>query len=399
MTSMFEQIHIGGLKVSNRFVHSATCEQMALEDGSVTEQIVKRYTQLAKGGTGLIIPGHMYVHPRGMAHQRQIGIHSDAMIPGLEELAAAVHAHGGKVVFQLAHGGRQSPKSIVGLAPLAPSGGGMDPVSLNRPRQMDEGSIIETIDAFAVAAKRAAAAGADAVQIHAAHGYLINEFLSPFFNKRKDAWGGSDEGRFRILREIVLSVRDVLPESMPVLVKMNVNDFTPRSGIIPDLATVYAKWLVALGVAAVEVSCGTYYGFQTIRGEIPGAEIARALPAWMRLFARVKMKFQEAANRYQEAYNLAAAASIRPVLNGCPLILVGGMRRLDQMNEVVAQGRADMISMSRPFIREPSLVRKFSEGTSDQSTCTSCNRCFAAMFNNMAVRCYQKGIPEKAILS
>lgn len=394
MSCLFQPMMLADVKIKNRFVHSATHEAMAADDGAITEDIVRRYTRLAQGEVGLIIPGHLYVHPLGRAHQRQCGIHADAMIPGLKKLVDAVHAHDGKMAFQLAHGGRQCSSQILGQAPLAPSGRGRDPVSLNKPVQMDESQILETIQAFAAAAQRAEIAGADAVQIHAAHGYLINEFLSPFFNDRKDGWGGSEAGRFRLLEAIVKSVRHALPDGMPVLVKLNANDFTPRKGITPDLAATYARWLVELGVAAVEVSCGTYYGFQTIRGDIPGAELARALPAWMRPVARLKMKTQGPANRFKEAYNLDAARTIRPAMQGTPLIVVGGMRRLAQMEETVFQGTADMISMSRPFIREPSLVRRFSHGKTTAAACVSCNRCFAAMFNALPIRCYQKGLPQ-----
>jgi 2,4-dienoyl-CoA reductase-like NADH-dependent reductase (Old Yellow Enzyme family) len=392
MASVFDPIRIGDLAIKNRFVHSATCEEMAEGDGAVTEKILRRYAQLARGGVGLIIPGHMYVHPFGKAHAHQTGIHSDALTAGLARLAAAVHDQEGKIAFQLAHGGRQSPKKLIGRPPLAPSGHGLDPVTLNRPRAMDAGLIEETIDAFGAAARRAAEAGADAVQIHAAHGYLVNEFLSPFFNRRQDGWGGSEEGRFRFLGEIVAKVRGVLPPRMPVLVKLNADDFTPRPGITPALAAAYAKRLVGLGVAAVEVSGGTYYGFQTIRGEVPGKEIARALPAWMRPAARIKLKWQQPANRFQAAYNLSAAETIKPALDGRPLILVGGLRGLAQMNDLIAREAADLIAMSRPFIREPSLVRRFAEGKATEASCISCNRCFAAMFNAREVRCYQKGI-------
>ncbi|MCB2148330.1 MAG: NADH:flavin oxidoreductase [Deltaproteobacteria bacterium] len=394
MSCLFESIMLADVKIKNRFVHAATHEAMAADDGSITDDIVRRYTRLAKGDVGLIIPGHLYVHPLGRAHNRQSGIHTDAMIPGLKKLADAVHAHGGTIGFQLAHGGRQSPRRILGQAPLAPSSRGRDPVSLNKPVSMDEHQILESIEAFAAAAKRAHQAGADAVQIHAAHGYLINEFLSPYFNHRKDSWGGSEAGRFRFLEAIVTRVQKAVPDGVPVLVKLNTNDFTPRNGITPDLAATYAKWLVELGVAAIEVSCGTYYGFQTIRGDIPGAELVRALPAWMRPVARLKMKMQGPANRFKEAYNLDAALTIRPVMKGVPLILVGGMRRLSQMEKTVSRGVADMISMSRPFIREPSLVRRFSEGKATEAACISCNRCFAAMFNTIPVRCYQKGRPQ-----
>ncbi len=389
MSCMFQPILIGKLKIKNRFVHSATQEAMAAEDGAVTDRLIRRYIRLARGDIGLIIPGHLYVHPHGRAQKSQGGIHADTMLPGLRQLVDAVHAHGAKIAFQLAHGGRQSTKKLLGRSPLAPSAHGRDPVSLDKPQPMNEHQILETIEAFAGAALRARDAGADAVQLHAAHGYLINEFISPFFNRRQDAWGGSDTGRFRFLKAIVTRVREAVADRIPVLVKLNTNDFTPRRGITPDLAATYAKWLADLGVAAVEVSCGTYYGFQAIRGNIPGAELVRALPFWMRPAARLKMKFMGPANRFEEAYNLAAARAIKPFMGAVPLILVGGVRRLAQMEAIVSQGTADLISMSRPFIREPALIRKFSEGKSKAASCISCNKCFAAMFNAQPIRCYQ----------
>ena len=131
MSSMFQPIMLGQLKVKNRFVHSATHEAMSAEDGRIGDEIIRRYARLASGDIGLIIPGHLYVKPQGKANQRQSGIHADAMIPGLEKLVGAVHARGGKIAFQLNHGGRQCTRKIVGQAPLAPSGRGRDPVSLS----------------------------------------------------------------------------------------------------------------------------------------------------------------------------------------------------------------------------------------------------------------------------
>jgi 2,4-dienoyl-CoA reductase-like NADH-dependent reductase (Old Yellow Enzyme family) len=389
MPSLFQPIALGGVEIKNRFVHSATHEAMAAETGVVTDQLLARYKRLAEGDIGLIVPGHLFVHPLGRANRRQTGIHSDATLDGLKQLADTVHAHGGKIAFQLAHGGRQSPRRIIGQAPLAPSGRGRDPVSLNKPAPMDEHQILEVIEAFAAAAERARKAGADAVQLHAAHGFLINEFLSPFYNRRKDKWGGSESGRFRFLEEIVARVQKALREDMPVLVKLNTNDFTPQKGITPELAAMYAKWLVDLGVAAVEISCGTFYGFQTIRGDIPVAQLLPALPLWMRPFAWMKMKSQVRANRFEEAFSLPTARTIKSFINETPLILVGGMRRLSEMERIVSEGTADMIAMSRPFIREPWLVRRFYEGRSTKASCISCNKCFAAMFNDRPIRCYR----------
>jgi 2,4-dienoyl-CoA reductase-like NADH-dependent reductase (Old Yellow Enzyme family) len=325
----------------------------------------------------------------------QTGIHRDDMIPGLKKLVEAVHQNGGKIAFQLAHGGRQVPKKLIGRAPLGPSSKGRDPVSLNKAKKMDEPEIRDVIQAFAEAAGRAAEAGADAVQLHGAHGYLINEFLSPFFNDRQDDWGGSDEGRFRFLKEIVLEVKKVLPHDMPVLVKLNTNDFTPKQGITAELSKKYVAWLVDLKIDGVELSCGTYYTFHMVRGEIPIKELACGLPKWMRPVAKLQFKKMVPQCEFEEAYNLQAARLIKPIMGETPLLLVGGLRRLSHIEKLIEANYADFISMCRPFIREPFLVKRFKKGEAEEAACISCNKCFAAVFNHIPLHCYAKGIPAK----
>ncbi len=332
MPHVFQTANLGSLELKNRLIHSATFECMADENGAVTDLLVKRYATLAKGEVGLIIPGYMYVHPRGKASARQTGIHDDRLIAGLTRLVDAVHAAGGLIAFQLAHGGRQCPKKVIGKAPLAPSGFGRDPASMNKPAAMTETDIQEVIVSFAKAAKRAFEAGADAIQLHCAHGYLLNEFLSPFFNRRQDQWGGSSENNFRLLREIILAIQKTVGKDRVIMVKMNTDDFTPQKGITPDLAAQYAAWLDDLGVAALELSGGTFYTFHALRGDVPIDDLARALPWWMR-------------------------------------------------------------PMSRPFIREPFLAKRMKQGKTKEAACISCNKCFAAVFNELPLRCYVDGLP------
>jgi 2,4-dienoyl-CoA reductase-like NADH-dependent reductase (Old Yellow Enzyme family) len=385
------------MQLQNRYVHSATYESMASSNGEVTDALVKRYETLSRGGIGLIIPGYMYIHPLGRAALLQTGIHSDAMIAGLKRLAEAVHQNGGKIVFQLHHAGRQTTKALAGQTPIGPSGTGRDPVYFVKPREMVEKDIQETIDAFGDAAVRAAEAGADGVQLHAAHGYLINQFLSPFFNRRKDDWGGSDVNRFRFLREAILNVRKKLPRHMALLTKLNTNDYTPREGITPPLSATYAKWLTELGIDGIEVSCGTscYSYMNMARGEVPVAEIARAIPFWIRPLGRLKLKKTVGKYDLAEGYNLEAAQAIRSAIGGTRLMVVGGLRKVAHMEEALAKGNADCISMSRPFIREPFLVQSLKEGKADAASCVSCNKCFAAIINNMPVRCYTRGFPAR----
>lgn len=393
MSILFSPITIRTTEIENRFVHSATYEAMATEKGEVTEELIKRYKTLAKGGIGLIIPGYLYVHPAGRAVRKQTGIYTDEMIPGLRKLVEAVHQHGGKIAFQLAHGGMQTGKAVIGQAPRGPSGGLRNPVTFEKCKGMTHLEIEQTIQDFSQAARRAAEAGADAVQVHGAHGYLLSEFLSPFFNRRKDSWGGSDEGRFRIVKEIVREIRKVLPNTMPILIKVNANDFTPKEGVTPEIVKKYARWLRNDGIDGVELSCGTLFTFHMVRGEIPSKELMPALPRWMRLLAKLKFRKLQPQCGFVEAYNLAAAEIIKPELGQVPMMLVGGVRRLSLMEQLVERKHTDLVSMSRPFIREPLLVKKFKEGKTDQASCISCNKCFAAVANNLPLRCYADGLP------
>jgi|YelNatPaOPRAMG01_1025707.scaffolds.fasta_scaffold15683_4 2,4-dienoyl-CoA reductase-like NADH-dependent reductase (Old Yellow Enzyme family) len=386
----FDRGFIGPLELKNRFVHSATCENMATEEGEVTDRLVERYRRLARGGVGLIITGHMYVQRPGKAHVLQTGIHDDRLLPGLARLVEAVHGEGGRIVFQISHAGRQTTRKVAGTRPVGPSSGRRDPLFLVKPRPMSEEDIRTAILAFREAARRAVEAGADGVQIHAAHGYLVNQFLSPFLNRRDDEWGGDDERRFRFLREIITAVKGELPPGRPLLVKLNTNDYTPGEGITPALAGKYAGWMRELGVDAVEVSCGGWFNFlETLRGQVPVREIVRTSPLWKKIPAWILMRLQVGKHDLVEGYNSAAAEVVRPHLGEGKLLLVGGLRTLSRMEEILARGQADFVSMCRPFIREPDLVEKFGTGRAVAASCDSCNRCIVAVTNGLPVKCYR----------
>ncbi|MEW6112232.1 MAG: NADH:flavin oxidoreductase [Thermodesulfobacteriota bacterium] len=385
----FSTTQIASLEINNRFVHSATHEAMATVRGEVTDELVKRYRILAKGEIGLIIPGFMFVDITGKAAPYQTGIHSDDMIPGLRKIVDAVHEREGKIVFQLSHAGRQTRRKTVGRKPMAPSSF-RDPINIFKPHEMNEEEIHEVIAAFGEAARRAMEAGADGIELHAAHGYLINQFLSPFFNRRNDAWGGSAENRFRFLKEVLDAVKRIMPQGMPILVKLNFNDYTPREGINTKLATQYAEKLAQLGVAAIELSGGTlFYSFMNVcRGDVPVRELAKGMPVWVRPWARIMLNGWRDKFKLEEAYHLEPAKHIKPVLGNIPLILVGGLRSLAVIEDILHQGYADLLSMSRPFVRDPLLVKRMKEGEITRVNCTSCNKCLAAVLNDKPLRCY-----------
>ncbi|MBM3300582.1 MAG: NADH:flavin oxidoreductase, partial [Deltaproteobacteria bacterium] len=379
MSLIFSPGKLGSVEIKNRLVHSATYECMAAQDGQVTDQLVKRYGTLARGGIGLIIPGHLYVHPDGKAMHKQTAIHSDEMIPGLNKIAREVQQYEGRVIFQLAHAGRQTRWGQVGKKPMGPSRGWRDPISLTHPREMTQEDIQAVIDQFKKAGTRAMEAGADGVQLHAAHGYLINQFLSPFFNRRKDSWGGTDEKRFRFLDEILLVLRKVLPTGAPLLVKLNTHDHTPRRGITLALAAYYAQRLVEREIDGVEISSGTasYSFMNTCRGKVQVNGFAEAFPRWVRPFFKMILKTWNGKYELDEPYHIDAAKIIKPILGRIPLLIVGGLRRVSQMDDVLEHGYADFISMSRPFIREPLLANAMKEGKTDHAACDSCNACLA----------------------
>lgn len=383
MSILFTPKQLGNVSIKNRFIHSACEDNMATENGQVTNEIINKLQKLSRGEVGLIIWCHLSVHPSGRNRKYQAGIYDDNLVDGLSKAAGAVHSEGGKIAFQLGHGGIQSSQETTG-------------VPLMGPASMTGAEIKEIIYSFKAAAKRAVESGADAVQLHAAHGYLLNEFLSPYFNKREDEWGGSDENRFRFLKAVISEIKTVLPQGFPLLIKLSTNDDAGNDGITPSLAVKYAGWLKELSIDGIETSCGTSFGspFSMCRGDVPVDEMSRSFPAPAQ--EAMRGYFESLAGKFDltAPYNIEASKLIRPVFGDIPLFAVGGWRTLPQMEAAVSKGDTDFISMCRPFIREPNLVKRFREGSAVEASCKNCNMCLAAVPNNLPVRCYYGGFPE-----
>jgi 2,4-dienoyl-CoA reductase-like NADH-dependent reductase (Old Yellow Enzyme family) len=251
---MFEPVKIGALELPNRFVRSATWEGLATDDGAATERLTGLMAELARGGVGLIISGHAFVVPQGQAGPRQLGCYDDALTSGLAEMAGAVHAAGGRIALQLAHAGLQAPAKLTGGPPVGPSS---DPPPAGSPgRELTPAEIADLAAAFGRAASRAREAGFDAVQIHAAHAYLLSQFLSPAFNHRSDDYGGPIENRARALLEVYGQVRRAVGADFPVMIKINSSDFL-EGGLTPEDSIKAVQLLVEAGLDAVELSGGT----------------------------------------------------------------------------------------------------------------------------------------------
>jgi 2,4-dienoyl-CoA reductase-like NADH-dependent reductase (Old Yellow Enzyme family) len=397
MAILFTPLKLGDLEIKNRFVHSGTYECMADENGFVTDQLIKRYKNISRGEVALIIPGYLNVHPLGKATPHQTCIDGDDKIPGLKRLADTIHTGGAKVCFQLAHAGRQTTKAYMGATPMAPSSVGRDPMYMVKPREMTEADIHEAINAYGKAAARAVAASTDAIHVSAGAGYLPNQFLSPYLNQRKDQWGGSDENRFRFVKEVVKAVRANMPDSMPLIMKLNAVDYTPKEGVTLDLAKTYAGWLAEMGLDALEITTGTtvYSNMHMWRGEVPVKEFVRPLPMWQKPLAWLVLRGMVGKFDFEEMWNLKHAQYIKPALGKTKLCVVGGNRRVEQMEKLIEGGDADAIFMCRPLIREPFLVKQIKEGKTKEAACISCNKCVAAVVNDMPLRCYTDGLPPK----
>lgn len=353
---LFTPIKINDLTIPNRFVRSATNDYYSHEDGSASEAQVHLYTELAKGEVGLIISGFIYIAENGKTARGQFGLYNKSQVSSYRKLADTVHKYGGFVFAQIVHGGRQvRPNYIKGEA-FAPTE--YDNVNLKfRAREMTEDDILKTINDFINTAVWCKEAGFDGVQLHGAHGYLLSEFFSPHANRRTDKWGGSTENRMRIAVEIINGIRKKVGNNYPLIIKLNGSDGGLENGLEIEESVKIAKELERLTIDAIEVS----------RGMIGSPEPA--------------MK-EEILSEKDEAYLLPLAEQVKKNVN-VPVISVGGYRTLKIMENAVLQNKCDMVSLSRPFIREPDLVTKFREGK-QKADCISCNKCSYPR----GIRCY-----------
>ena len=354
MADLFDPTSIQTMMLPNRFIRSATGTRMAHDDGSITSKLTKHIMDLVDGGVGLIVSGHAYVHPDGQASPRQLGIYSDPLLPGLTQLVDTVHKHSGTIVAQLTHGGAHSNPELTGVEAMAPSAiPAQEGKRIRFPgcRAMTQSDIHRVVDAFQAAARRAYDAGFDGIQLHGAHGYLLSEFLSPFFNKRTDEYGGNLQNRARIVIDTYHAVRTEVGDNYPVMIKMNVvdllvNGLTVNDGL--EVAAIYAS----TGFDAIELSGGTSWG-TLVLGD-PQRAICR--------------------NEPQEAYYSDVAQKLTST-SQTPIILTGGIKSYTIAAQLIHDNTADYIGLCRPLIQEPNLINRWKRGDTRKSGCLSDNAC------------------------
>ncbi|MFX1376308.1 MAG: NADH:flavin oxidoreductase [Promethearchaeota archaeon] len=355
LKTLFSRQKIGNVEIKNRIVRSATFEHRAEKHGYVGQKIIDFYDELARGGTGLIITGFTGIDPSATGSPYQLRLDNDTYIPGHKKLVNVIHEQPEvKVALQIVHMGRQCehPK----YTPIAPSPIPEKKTGLT-PRELSIEEIYELIKKFKETAIRAYECGYDMIQLHASHGYLLSNFVSPYTNKRKDEFGGNIENMARILIEIFNQIRDELGKEFPITIKLQTDDAVP-GGLTLDISLKIVKMLVDIGYDAIEPSGGIYESELIHKNTYPCKII----------------KSPEGEN-----YFLPTAKRLKPLMNGAKLILVGGIKNPISAEKILNDNHADFISMCRPLIYEPDLPNRWKNGDITPAKCISCNSCLEVM--------------------
>jgi 2,4-dienoyl-CoA reductase-like NADH-dependent reductase (Old Yellow Enzyme family) len=373
---------IGSLVIGNRLIRAATSETMASDRGEVTDELVHFYSELARGGAGLLITGHAYVDEDGQCSARQIGIYADVLIDGLTRLVAAVHEHGGRIFCELSHAGSQSVMPNVN--PIAPSII-ENAIFARQPREMSGDDIERIVAAFGDAARRAAAAGFDGIHIHGGNGYLISQFNSPLSNRRSDGWGGDADRRSRFLLAVYDAVRAAVGPGMPITARYGLADSSP-DGLQVDEGLARLRALAARGLNAVEPTYGLMNSYHENIRPYVAVTAGRAVQDWVlpRLWSPAQ----------PQAYYLPFAKAVKAAFD-IPVILVGGIRSTERMTQILRAGDADFFAMARPFIREPHFPQSLKAGRRGLLDCVSCNICLEHDGTD-ALKCWRKKATDLA---
>ena len=370
MKRAFEKNEIKSMVLENRIVRSATCESLADEVGRPKRELADMLGALAAGGVGLVITGFAYVRVDGLSAPLQTGIYSDTLIPDLARMAEAVHRAGGQTAMQISHAGAQALVGYNGSKLAAGPSEGRSPVTGARFRELTAGEIATVIEDFGRAAGRSREAGFDAVQIHAAHGYLLSHFLSPSLNRRGDRYGGPLANRARPIYEVYEAVRGAVGTDFPVLIKINGEDFI-EDGVALEDSVAVTRNLAGMGLDSVEVTGGTAWSSARL-GSV-----------------RKKIDLPE-----KEAYFREQADFFKDKV-GIPVMLVGGLRSPRVIEDILSQDSADYASMCRPFIREPELVNRWAGRDDSPAACISCNHCYMTGLEGRGVYCPVREEEEK----
>jgi 2,4-dienoyl-CoA reductase-like NADH-dependent reductase (Old Yellow Enzyme family) len=390
MKKVFERSVIGTIELKNRILRSATHEGLGDKYGKPLKELYDTYEKLAQGGAGAIITGYVGIKQNGKTLFNMRMFDKDEYVADYKPFNLKLKNYNTPVILQLVHGGSQTSSKITGGVLLSAS-----PTKNyfgERSKEASESEIEDIIDCFVKSIERAKEAEFTGIQLHAAHGYLLSEFLSPFLNKRKDKWGGNVENRFRILREILQRSREKVGH-FPILVKVSAFDENRNRKELEEIIEG-CQMLQENGCDAIEVSRGFgFKGFDTVRvPKIPVDAMLALLPDFKNYSSFKKSFFKIVAplliKRYKPIhnYNVKSAERIKKNVN-IPVIVVGGIRKLEDIKHIIENTDIDFVSMCRPFIIEPNIVNKFQDHKAVESRCIDCGYCLFGVANNK-LKCY-----------
>lgn len=376
ISPVFRPASLEGLPLRNRLIRAGCYEGLSRE-GQVTDALIDHHRQLAVGGIGMTTVAYCAVAPEGRSFRHELLMRPE-LVPGLRRLTDAVHAEGAAAAVQLVHCGFFADPRLVGSAPL----GASRKLCLYRLAVCDEMSpaqIDTVVEAFARAAALAREAGFDALELHAGHGYLLSQFLSPWTNHRRDGYGGSLVNRLRFPTAVLRRLRATVGEGFPILVKMNLRDGM-RGGLELEEAVEVARAFEAEGASAVVPSCGftAKTPLYMLRGSVPVREMAAnqsgALARLgLRLFGRLFVQRYD----FHPLFLLEGARRIRAAVR-IPVAYVGGALSLAQLDTLLREGFA-FVQVGRATVRDPRFAALLQAGEIEASDCDQCNRCIAAM--------------------
>lgn len=379
---VFDSAFIGGVKLNNRIIRSATHDGMADQNGAPCDRMIKKYAFMAENEVGCIITGYAGVSANGLSpYPKMLRIDSDSLIEPYKRLVDAVHRYDTPIILQLAHCGRQTSSKVIGAQKVAPTAK-RHFFYPDKAKELSEREINDIICDFVSAAVRAQAAGFDGVQLHCGHGYLLHDFISPYGNNRSDKWGGSVENRCRIVCEIIRGIK--AETDMPVWIKLSASD-NRHGGMNINEAYNASILFERSGCDCIEVSCGTVEdGMNTMRSRVMPMEAVFKYREPCASFPKPLGKAALAAAKLVnplikqptplENFNVENAAKLKCAVS-IPIIAVGGIHKLDDIRSIIQNNKADFVSMCRPFICEPNLVKKFKDGVQSEAKCIMCNYC------------------------
>jgi 2,4-dienoyl-CoA reductase-like NADH-dependent reductase (Old Yellow Enzyme family) len=372
----FTQGKIGNLQLRNRIIRAGCFEGMC-QQGSCSEKLIEHHRAVARGGAAMTTVAYCSVAQEGRAYGHELWMRPE-VIPDLKRLTDAVHKEGAAVSIQLGHCGYFASKADTGYQPVGASRK-FNLFRISFPRVMNEKDINEVIEQFVNAAIMAKEAGFDAVEVHAGHGYLLSQFLSPYTNKRKDIYGGKLENRLRFPAEVVRRVREAVGQGFPVLVKMNVTDGI-KGGLEIEDAVAIAQRLEAEGANALVPSCGftARTPLMMLRGNVPTMEMVAVQKSWLKklgllLFGRLMVQQY----KFEEMFLMKDALKILQAVK-IPVVLIGGVCSVGNLETVMRAG-FEFVEVGRAIIKDPDIVNKWQRGEVTASNCDHCNRCIAEM--------------------